>query len=277
MRRGSRLVETRPTGHGRARGLVSSRVSGSRVDARTYAPSPEVADVVANHWMGRWDLRGQAPHVTELLGDPCVHLVFERGASRVVGVWTQRWVKELAGVGHVRATKLRPGAMRALIRSPAILFTDRIVPLGDVLDLDVPTLERELLEPLDDDSAFARLEEVLQTIRAPRDPNIGLCTALVQRITEDPSLTTAHALAKHAGLGLRALQRLFRDHVGASPKWTIRRFRLQELALRLEKGEATNLAHVAAELGYTDQAHLCRDFKAAVGRSPRAFATSVHT
>ena len=31
-----------------------------------------------------------------------------------------------------------------------------------------------------------------------------------------------------------------------------------------------------ADLGYTDQAHLARDFKSVVGKSPSAFAASVH-
>src|SRR5688572_18740578 len=88
-----RLVETRPTGAGRARGLVSSPASGHRVEARTFAPSNDLADVIGAHWVGRWDLRGQAPHTTELLGDPCVHIVFEqsdqRHESRLVGVWTR--------------------------------------------------------------------------------------------------------------------------------------------------------------------------------------------
>ena len=35
-----RLEQTRPTGNGRARGLVSSRTSGQRVHAQTYAPAP---------------------------------------------------------------------------------------------------------------------------------------------------------------------------------------------------------------------------------------------
>src|SRR5688572_20615970 len=61
-----RLVETRPTGHGRARGLVSSRVSGGRIEARSYAAADDLRDVVAAYWMGRWDLRGQPPHTTEL-------------------------------------------------------------------------------------------------------------------------------------------------------------------------------------------------------------------
>ena len=63
--------------------------------------------------------------------------------------------------------------------------------------------------------------------------------------------------------------------MGASPKWVIRRNRLQEVAARIERGEGTTLTTLAAELGYTDQAHLARDFKSVVGKSPSDFATSV--
>jgi AraC-like DNA-binding protein len=59
------------------------------------------------------------------------------------------------------------------------------------------------------------------------------------------------------------------------PKWVIRRTRLQEVALRVEHGEVTTLAALAAELGYTDQAHLARDFKTAVGKSPSEFGVTV--
>jgi AraC-like DNA-binding protein len=72
------------------------------------------------------------------------------------------------------------------------------------------------------------------------------------------------------------LERLFAEHVGAPPKHVIRRHRLQEVALRLERGEAPSLADLAAELGYTDQSHLTRDFKSVVGKSPREFGLKVH-
>lgn len=100
--------------------------------------------------------------------------------------------------------------------------------------------------------------------------------ALVERIAKDASITRVEELARVAGAGPRALQRLFREEVGASPKWVIRRFRLQEAALRIERGDASSLATLAADLGYADQAHLARDFKRAVGKAPSEFAVSVH-
>ncbi len=95
------------------------------------------------------------------------------------------------------------------------------------------------------------------------------------RIAKDSDITTVEKLAAIAGLGPRSLQRLFREFVGASPKWVIRRNRLQEVASRLERGQAATLTALAATLGYSDQAHLARDFKSVVGKSPTDFAASV--
>ena len=70
----------------------------------------------------------------------------------------------------------------------------------------------------------------------------------------------------------RALQRAFRTHVGVSPKWVMQRYRLHEAAERLREEKPPSLAALAAALGYADQAHFARDFKRAVGQTPRAFA-----
>jgi AraC-like DNA-binding protein len=274
-----RLVETRPTGEGRARGLVSSRVSGGRIESRAYAVAEDLRDVVAAYWMGRWDLRGQPPHTTELLGDPCVHLVFEEGqsqpGSRLVGVWTRLWRRTLDGRGSVRGVKLRAGAVRAFVDRPARVLANRITPLQSVFP-EADQIARAVLAPEDDSEAFAAFETWLRAIRLHGDePAISLAVEIVDRIGRDTEITTVDRLASLTGLGVRALQRLFGDHVGATPKWVIRRNRLQEVALRLERGASVALADLAVELGYSDQAHLTRDFKLATGKTPREFATTV--
>ena len=286
----STLRELPPSGHGRARGLVSSRVSGARVEARSYAPSPALADVIERLWMGRWDLVGQAPHVTELLGDPCVHLVLERGCSRVVGVWTRRWIRRLEGRGLVRAAKLRPGAARAFVTVPARELSDRLTPIGELLAVDAERLEAAVLDPEDDTLAFAAFEARLTELRRcwpsesaarPNAGSPGPGAAEVQRAIDacaqlsDPTLRTVEALAERCQMSVRSLQRLFAEHVGAGPKRLLRRLRLQEAALRIEQGKAPNLAALAAELGYSDQAHFNREFRSVVGKTPRELGDSL--
>jgi AraC-like DNA-binding protein len=250
------------------------------VEAQRFAPPGELSDVVEAFWTGTWDLSGQEPHVTELLSDPCVNFVFEEGGlhagSRLVGVWTKLWRRTLEGKGRVRGVKLRAGAVRAFVSEPAFRFANRIVPLASVFGPEVAALERSVLGPRGDDEGFAAFEKWLVSRRLRTDEgSIDLAVALVRRIAADAEITFVDRLARVAGLGPRALQRLFREHVGASPKWVIRRNRLQEVALRIERGEGATLTALAAELGYTDQAHLARDFKRAVGKSPTDFASSV--
>ena len=76
------------------------------------------------------------------------------------------------------------------------------------------------------------------------------------------------------GVGKRTLQRLFSEYAGVTPKWIIQRYRLHEAAERLATEEGVSLAELALDLGYYDQAHFVRDFRAVVGRPPAAYARS---
>ena len=67
---------------------------------------------------------------------------------------------------------------------------------------------------------------------------------------------------------MRTLERRFRRLVGVSPKWVVKRYRLIEAAERLREDPGASIARLAAELGYFDQPHFVRDFKALVGEPP---------
>jgi transcriptional regulator GlxA family with amidase domain len=82
--------------------------------------------------------------------------------------------------------------------------------------------------------------------------------------------TSVSDLAAEFALSPRTLQRLFADHVGTSPKQVLQRFRRQQTADLLTYENDVSLARIAAEMGYFDQAHLARDFRTTLGRSPSA-------
>jgi AraC-like DNA-binding protein len=52
----------------------------------------------------------------------------------------------------------------------------------------------------------------------------------------------------------------------------IRRYRIHEACERARTGQVPSWSSIAAELGYFDQAHFVRDFKAQVGMTPGQYA-----
>lgn len=79
-------------------------------------------------------------------------------------------------------------------------------------------------------------------------------------------------LASVIGVHVRTLERLFRTHLGVTPKRLARLVRLKGVAQRLRQGDVTSLAELALSCGYSDQAHMVRDFKGMTGLLPSSIA-----
>jgi transcriptional regulator GlxA family with amidase domain len=112
---------------------------------------------------------------------------------------------------------------------------------------------------------------LLERLPAP-DPNVERVNRVVDQIMTDRDVTRVADVTDRSGIATRRLQRLFATYVGVTPKWVIRRARLHEAVERLDAGDHLDLAFLARELGYFDQAHFARDFRSAVGRPPTAYA-----
>lgn len=72
-------------------------------------------------------------------------------------------------------------------------------------------------------------------------------------------------------LSPRSLQRLFKQYVGVNPKWVIRLYRLQNVAEMLEGLDHQDVLELAMDMGYYDQSHFIRDFKAVIGKTPEVY------
>ncbi len=82
-------------------------------------------------------------------------------------------------------------------------------------------------------------------------------------------------LAEQLGVSQRTIQRALKETLGHGPKFLSRRIRLQELARLLVTEPDLDLATLAFELGYADQAHLTNDFRSVTGMSPGAYRREV--
>lgn len=255
------------------RGVVNAAAIGRESPAGRYRPEPPLNRFVEHFWSVRWDLRGRPPVTRETLPHPSVHLVIEEGRSGLAGVGTGRFVRALEGRGWVLGLKFLPGCFRPFWRGPVSDLTDRVLGLEEAFGPDGPALESAVLRCEGDAPAAVAAAEAFLSARLPApDPRADEARRIVDLIRERRELARAEQVAEAAGVGLRALQRLFGEYVGVGPKWVLQRYRMHEAMARLESGEALDLAQLALELGYFDQAHFIRDFKALLGRTPGAYA-----
>ncbi|MFJ3586186.1 DUF6597 domain-containing transcriptional factor [Streptomyces sp. NPDC090127] len=199
--------------------------------------------------------------------------------AELSGIGLDLFTKKLTGVGRVCGIQFRPGGFRPFAPAwPVSEWTGRRVPLDEVFtDAGAASLEA-VLGPESDHARVAALDAFLLAHGPAPDPQATQAMELVQLARTDRSIRRVSELARAAGLSSRSLQRLFAHHVGVGPKWVILRYRIHEA---LERAEATgpqgspDWAGLAAELGYSDQAHLVRDFTATVGVPPTAYTRRV--
>lgn len=155
---------------------------------------------------------------------------------------------------------------RALLGRPAADLSGALVDLDDVLpelaDLperlhDQPTWEARVALV---DRAFAGLLDHTGApgVRAEVGHALGALTR-GRRVTE---------VADEVGYSRRRLGTLVREECGLTPKEFQRVARFQASQRRLRDRPGAGLATVAAESGYSDQAHLTREWVALAGCTP---------
>jgi len=244
-----------------------------------YAPSPALEPLVRRFWVPVWSLPDGARSVQRVLQYPVCLVVVSHEYARLVGPSSGLSTQELAGTGWAVGTMLQPAAGSLVLGAPVEQLTDRVVPLEDAGGLDGAALTAAIraavapapLEEAGHQAAVAAVEAALEPL-LPLDEEGGLVNAVVEHVEGDPTVHRVSQVCEAFGLSERTLQRLTQRRIGLSPKWLVQRRRLHEAAERLRGEARPDLAGVAADLGYADQAHFNRDFRTVTGLTPGEYA-----
>ena len=258
----------RTTSANTPRGILSPSSEAEGIAHARFPPSAALAPFVAHFWTVRWDLPDGRSFLAETLPHPCVHLLFERGRAQVAGLSTKVFRRRLRGRARVFGVKFRPAAFHPFYGAPLSGLRDRAQSLSTVFGQESHRLSHAILrEP--DVRVCVELAEAFLTARLPDlPPRTAALRDLVERLAADKTITRVEQAARLAGVDVRSLQRHFMKCVGLSPKWVIARYRLHEAAEQLSHPGPWDLAGLALELGYFDQPHFIRSFKAITGRPP---------
>jgi AraC-like DNA-binding protein len=168
--------------------------------------------------------------------------------------------------------RLTPTAAHRILGLPMHELANRTVALADL----VPEAD-ELVDRLREAPWPERFDLVerflLRRLDAAREPPRGIEWSWEQlRLTDGQA--PIGQLAAELGWSHRRLIARFREHVGLAPKAVGRVIRFDRAVWTL-RSAAAELAEVAYECGYYDQAHMNRDFRELGGTTPNAFRSSL--
>ncbi|WP_344862931.1 helix-turn-helix domain-containing protein [Amycolatopsis ultiminotia] len=252
------------------RGIVDEQVARTKFTLRRHTPSAELREIVEYYWLLHWDLT--EPYEQQVLPNLSVHVTFFPGATGVYGPAREVFTHRLEGRVRGIAARFRPGCFRSFLDAPVRTLAGRVVEVTKIFG----TAAAEVQNARTDEDLITALDNLLRAHRRPFPAAARAAADAVETIAADPGITRVAQLSAATGTSIRALQRLFAEHVGSTPKWAIRIYRLDEAARRLAAEPAPDYAGLAARLGYSDQAHFIRDFRAVTGCSPAAFTRSAH-
>lgn len=238
-------------------------------------PAPAaVTELVAWFWIPEWDIEPGRSSRQEIVAYPALNLVVDADAVMLSGATTRVSHRDLRGRGWAVGALLRPAAVAALVDDPtALVDGERVLggPTTDVAELHSAVVAAMGSGDGHREQAVAIFARWLGVrVGSVGDP-ARQANALMDVLMGDDAALTPEEAATRLAVSVRTLQRMTHRHVGLSPAAMIRRRRLQEAAVRVREQPDTDLASIAADLGYADHAHLTRDFQAVLGLAPRAY------
>ncbi len=234
----------------------------------TEWPAPAaLRDAVACLWA---QVTSDADRSGLVLPDGCTDLIWEQGRGAFVAGPDTGPVPTTMTAGTVMlGIRFRPSAGGSAFGIPLSELRDQRVDLADLRPGDA----RRLSATLDPDPAAARALDVTAALVADGAPDLAVTQAA--RLLRDPQ-ARAEDVAADIGLSLRQLRRRCHAAVGYGPKTLQRVLRFRRFVSRIDASpdgpDRLDLAAIAAEAGYADQAHLTRECGKLSGLTPAALA-----
>lgn len=167
---------------------------------------------------------------------------------------------------------LVPHALQALTGVPIADYVDRVAPLNEVLDPSWQTLGQSVLYAPDD----AERVRLIEAFLAPRwSPLRHATVPTVERVRDWSEALALRAATSGAGRSVRQMERRIKQWAG-QPLRELRRMGRAEASFLQARAyppadpsrHTPDWVGIAADTGYADQSHLCRESRRITGLSP---------
>ncbi|TDO23876.1 helix-turn-helix domain-containing protein [Pedobacter duraquae] len=238
-----------------------------------FQPDPRLSAFIDAYWTA--DGVGTAGSVQKILPDGCVdilvnigedfftddHFTFKNEQAYLVGTMTRFKYSRMLPGSVILGIRFKPGGFAAFFKFDSLHnLTDQTIPFDQKLIPEVFALNSNFINNLDI-FFLSRLN--------PTNTSLTLITETISAYHGQIQVTE---LAKRYCITTRQLERVFKQHIGVSPKELINISRFQFAMEKIRQNQSTrSLMQIAFECGYYDHAHLSNEIKKYSGDVPSFF------
>ena len=163
------------------------------------------------------------------------------------------------------------GRAYPFVEMPMHELTDYVVDGELVMSNDILVMREKLLMlPLPIEK-FLYVEKFLMKKFSKKMQVNPFSDFAVKQILETPQNLTIEKIATKTGYSQKHFIKIFKEHVGLTPKAFLKVIRFQKAIAEIEMKKSFRWASVALESGYYDQAHFINDFKLFSGYTPSEY------
>ncbi len=226
-------------------------------DYREFPAPLALAEYLLCFWTQT--IRSPVGFAQRVLPDCCVDILLINDVPLVVGPWTEPFVAPLPPGTNIIGVRCHPGLAPSLLGLPASELRNCSVPLCDVWGSDKTARFARIPDEPSLSARMSAMEAALRDRVANASPPDKATRAAIQWIARRPH-GRVEQLSQWLGLSSRQIQRRFVTAVGYGPKLFQSVLRFQQLLhLAGRAGAQGNLAQLAADAEYADQAHMTRE------------------
>lgn len=251
---------------------------------KVYNPSPALADYVCCFWSLETPSAG---HTELVYPSGKIQLIFhygrpfnDRDSSGNEYIQPQFAVcGQKTSYSHITAQK-DSGMIAAVIKTESASSLFRL-PLNEITDNTVSMtdifrnwkMSEWIFSDCDDDLSRIRMIEkfMIQQISRHQTCHNYFVKSCVEEIRQNRGLSLPAGSMENFDLSERSLQRIFKNHIGISPKKFAEIVKLENSIALFRRGKT--LTDVCYESGYYDQPHFIKSFRHFTGLTPSEFSS----
>jgi len=163
------------------------------------------------------------------------------------------------------------GKAYPFVEMPMNELTDFVVDGELVMSNEILNMREKLLECLTVQQKFLYAEEYLTKAFSRKLLTNPFVDYSINQILQNPNQLSINHLSEKVGYSQKHLIKIFKEHVGVTPKVFLKIIRFQKALREIETHKTVNWASIAFESGYYDQAHFINDFKEFSGFTPNQY------